>query len=38
MVNEKVKWLEDGHRKNNILICGFEDRREDSYLNTLEVV
>jgi hypothetical protein len=35
MVNEKVKWLENGHRKNNILIL--LDGGEESYFDTLEV-
>jgi hypothetical protein len=37
MVKEKVKWLENGHRKNNILIFGLEERRGESYFDTLEV-
>jgi hypothetical protein len=27
IVNEKVKWLENGHKKNNTLIFGLEERR-----------
>jgi hypothetical protein len=26
MVNGKIKWLENGHRKNNVLIFGLEER------------
>jgi hypothetical protein len=37
MVNEKVKWLENGYRKNNILIFGLEERTGESYFDTLEV-
>jgi hypothetical protein len=37
MVNEKIKYLENGHRKNNILIFGLEERRGESYCDTLEV-
>jgi hypothetical protein len=37
MVNEKVEWLGNGQRKNNILIFGLEKRRGESYFNTLEV-
>jgi chromosome segregation ATPase len=37
MVNEKIKWLENGHRKNNILIFGLEERRGERYSDTLEV-
>jgi chromosome segregation ATPase len=38
MVNEKVKGLEDGHRKNNLLIFGMKERRVESYFDALEVV
>jgi uncharacterized coiled-coil DUF342 family protein len=34
MVNGKVKCLEEGHRKNNILIFGLEERRGESYFDT----
>jgi hypothetical protein len=37
MVNEKVKWLENEHRKNSILIFGLEERRGESYFDTLGV-
>jgi hypothetical protein len=37
MVNEKVKWLENEHRKNNILIFGLKELRGQSYFDTFEV-
>jgi hypothetical protein len=37
MMNEKIKWLENGYRKNNILIFRLEERRGERYFDTLEV-
>jgi hypothetical protein len=33
--NGKVSQLEEGHRKNNIVIFGLEERKDEGYFDTL---
>jgi hypothetical protein len=35
MMHGKVSQLEEGHRKNNILIFGLQERKEEGYFDTL---
>jgi hypothetical protein len=34
----KIRQLQEGHRNNNILIFGLEERRDKGYFDTLRVV
>jgi hypothetical protein len=37
-VDSKVSQLEEGHKKNNILIFGLEERKDEGYFDTLGAV
>jgi hypothetical protein len=38
MVDRKVRQLKEGHRENNILIFGFEERRDKGYFDSRGVM
>jgi hypothetical protein len=38
MVGGKVSQLQEGHRKNTILILGFEERKGEGFFDTLGAV